>query len=507
VVERSGPIAAQGCGDGLSRRLRFAALMVVALACLASAPAALAGEATVSGSTLTYTDTAPAGVNTVTISLGGANYTIRDTGAGEAPVPVSPCTSVNATTVSCPAAGVTLVEVNVGGGSDTVTLSPPANPVPTNASLLGGPGVDILIGGTGNDFIDGGAGDDRNDDFQIGLNGGAGDDTIYQGTALDGSDIIDGGTGGDTVSYEDRTNPLTVDVSETGLNGGGEDIGGIPGAETDTIRNAENFVGGSADDVLIGNQFGNRLTGGQGADVLCGGTGADTVDYSDHPDGVSVNLNGTSGVDTNVQLANIRQDCKAITANEKAGAFLGKYDCVADDGSAYDAGVVAGGDCVGDDVDNVLGTPFNDVLIGSDPDPSLNVEPRIEPRGPNRLMGGGGDDTLDGLLGADVFEGGDGSDTVTYAGRTLPVTATIDGVADDGTTVAGDDGRLSDFDSFRQRHDSIGLDVENVIGGSAGDTFRGDADANLLVGGEGGDSINGGAGGDTLLGGGGGERK
>ena len=119
---------------------------------------------------------------------------------------------------------------------------------------------------------------------------------------------------------------------------------------------------------------------------------------------------------------------------------FGDRDCTADDG-AWD-GTTSEGDCVGEDVENIIGSSVNDVLVGNDIDPLEGRGPRIEPLGANRIEGGGGDDVMDGRGGPDVYEGGAGTDTVTYggseaagrafAGRTTSVNATIDGVANDG---------------------------------------------------------------------------
>src|SRR6185436_6283243 len=97
----------------------------------------------------------------------------------------------------------------------------------------------------------------------------------------------------------------------------------------------------------------------------------------------------------------------------------------------------------------------NDLLIGS---PGINV-----------LSGNGGDDTFDGQPGSDTFNGGAGTDTVSYADRTEPVSAGIDGFADDGELAEGD---------------NVQIDVENLMGGSGSDTFSGSAAANTLSGGD-----------------------
>jgi hypothetical protein len=106
--------------------------------------------------------------------------------------------------------------------------------------------------------------------------------------------------------------------------------------------------------------------------------------------------------------------------------------------------------------------------------------------GNDTLDGGWGNDTLDGGVGADVLKGGVGFDTVTYADRVAPITASIDGQANDGEAGEGD---------------NVGTDIESVVGGSAGDTLTGGPNADVLVGGAGDDTLSGLGGNDTLDGG------
>jgi Ca2+-binding RTX toxin-like protein len=120
------------------------------------------------------------------------------------------------------------------------------------------------------------------------------------------------------------------------------------------------------------------------------------------------------------------------------------------------------------------GPPGEDVLDGGDGRDELHGGP-----GGDRLEGGPENDRLDGGPSADAMTGGDGADLVLYVRRTAPVTATLNGVADDGEAGEGD---------------LIGADVERVDGGHAPD---------LIVGNGGANQFNGNGGDDTLLGGGG----
>lgn len=109
------------------------------------------------------------------------------------------------------------------------------------------------------------------------------------------------------------------------------------------------------------------------------------------------------------------------------------------------------------------------------------------------LSGGKGADWMRGGTSYDSFAGGgNGSsvtavDTVSYGGRTAAVTASINGAADDGDASG--------------EFDSIGSDVENLVGGTGADTLSGSSTANKVEGGGGTDTVSGEAGADRLYGG------
>ena len=174
------------------------------------------------------------------------------------------------------------------------------------------------------------------------------------------------------------------------------------------------------------------LEGGAAGDVHSGGAGTDTADYSARTYAVTADIDGA-----------------------------------ADDGETAEA------DNVRPDVERLVGGSADDTLVGN--------------AGANVLDGGDGDDSLDpGRGAADELIGAGGTDTVTYASRTLPVTADLDGVADDGEQGEGD---------------RIATSVENLTGGSGNDRLTGSAGVNTLNGGSGNDALDGGLGGDLLLGG------
>jgi uncharacterized repeat protein (TIGR01451 family) len=160
--------------------------------------------------------------------------------------------------------------------------------------------------------------------------------------------------------------------------------------------------------------------------------------------------------------------------------------------------VVSGG--AGDD--SLEGGSHDDALDGGPGNDFLSAG-----SGSDTVLGGPGDDTIDATGrstavadpcggipcppdAADTYSGGDGIDTITYDIRTDPVTATLDGVANDGAS---------------GEHDNVGADIENVTGGWGGDTIVGTDGANVLNGGPEAlgqpDSIDGRGGDDVLIGG------
>jgi uncharacterized delta-60 repeat protein/uncharacterized repeat protein (TIGR01451 family) len=140
----------------------------------------------------------------------------------------------------------------------------------------------------------------------------------------------------------------------------------------------------------------------------------------------------------------------------------------------------------GSGADNIDGGALGDVLAGG--------------TGSDTLKGGSdndsedageGDDTLDqeaAANGADSLYGGEGRDTIDFGARTIGVAVSLDDFPNDG-----------DF-AFGAR-DNVGLDVENVIGGSGSDMITGSDQPNDLAGGGDVDYLQGRGGDDTLRGG------
>ncbi len=324
-------------------------------------------------------------------------------------------------------------------------------------------GVSIQ-GGTDDDFVDRITGSENDDTLQgLGgddqLFGAGGNDTLVGGT---GADALDGGAGSDTADYS-GTAAVTVDLSQE-AEASGEDAGFIVLGDStagDKLRSIENLIGSDASDMLTGDDTVNTLTGGKGADTLVGGAGADFLDGVEGEDTVSYASSIAGGV--TVTLGTTTRDRLSGVPITVGGA-------------------AADGDADGDrlhDVENLIGSPLNDVLRGNS--------------AANRLAGLGAADTLIGAGGGDSMDGGEGLDTVSYGASGVGVT--LDLATIDAEGYASGTGGDAEGDRIR--------DVENIIGSDHADTLTGDADANTLTAGLGADKVSGGAGDDHVLGGGG----
>ena len=84
------------------------------------------------------------------------------------------------------------------------------------------------------------------------------------------NNVLNGGAGTDTVSYEHAGAAVAVSLATTAAQNTG-------GAGTDTLSGFENLMGSAFDDTLIGSTGANVLTGLAGNDTLNGGGGADTM--------------------------------------------------------------------------------------------------------------------------------------------------------------------------------------------------------------------------------------
>jgi Ca2+-binding RTX toxin-like protein len=328
--------------------------------------------------------------------------------------------------------------------------------------LIGsGRSADALEGGDGADAIWGdekepnwGGGDDT-------LRGGNGDDALYGDP---GADLLSGGPGHDRVDYfRHAGGTITLDdLPDDGASAEGDNVG----SDIEVVRGsgAADFIRGDEDANVIDGWWGSdEIAGGGGDDTLIAGDGADRLsggggddllrDYGSGPTSTWADVfAGGTGYD--VADFVFRSEDLTITLND-----------VDDDGAEGEH------DDVKSDVEEVIGGDGDDVLEGT--------------AGADLLDGKEGDDILAGLAGDDDLYGGDGFDLVWYGERTVAVAAELDGLPGDG--VAGED-------------DLIASDVEDLAGGAAGDLLVGNGHGNILFGGPGPDDLRPGGGEDLVFG-------
>ncbi len=313
---------------------------------------------------------------------------------------------------------------------------------------------DVLCGRGGNDLLLGRGGNDQ-------LLGGDGNDTLEGGL---GNDKLKGQAGTDTASYVGSLTSVTVNLA----NGAGS------GEGDDKLSAVENATGSPHNDTLVGDPSPNVLSGGEGNDSLSGGEGSDT-------------LAGEAGTDT---------------ANFFAATGSVDVDLLTDVATGQGADSLPG-------IENVIGSPQADTLAGDSGDNTVHggagtdtvsyaaatgpvavdlvndsgtgdgtdTLPAIE-----NVTGSPQADTLRGDPAQNVFDGGAGADTVSYATATGPVTVDLVNGSASG------DG-----------NDSLTA-VENVTGSAQADALIGDLGANTLVGGDGNDLLASGTGADDLSG-------
>ncbi len=215
------------------------------------------------------------------------------------------------------------------------------------------------------------------------INGDAGDDIIEGG---DGDDILDGGADTDTLSYENATAGVTVDLSDTAQQD-------TVGAGMDTISNFENLTGSAEDDMLTGTSGANIINGGDGDDTIDGRQGQDT-------------LNGGAGNDTFIYTFLDSQTFNGGDGNDTVEAINRAFN------SSNTIDLAAG-------FATFSGSNFEAFISIENYDSSSNSnsnEGVIGTFGANIITMGGGTNTIFGGYGNDTLDGGDGDDTLSYEG-------------------------------------------------------------------------------------------
>lgn len=280
--------------------------------------------------------------------------------------------------------------------------------------------VDRIATGTGDDIINGAGGNDI-------ISTSSGNDTINVGT---GNNTVDGGDGVDLLTYDGRSEDISLDLDST-PNGFGQYTVTVGTTQVDLVKGIENITTGSGDDTILGDAGANVINTGSGNDFLSGRGGIDT-------------LIGGDGIDT--------------VSYSYASSFA-TVDLAAGTGviNAFDQDSLA-------TIENIVGTNFDDVLSG---DANVNV-----------IEGGAGDDIINGRTGNDTLDGGTGNNTVSFADQISTVSLTL---ANSGNATATTGGG----DSITVRN------IQNIFGSGFSDYLVGNNVDNIIEGGNGNDVLDG----------------
>lgn len=394
-------------------------------------------------------------------------------------------------------------------------------------TLTGDAGANIIDGGIGNDIITSGLGADTlyggdgNDILSDGLEGaaklygGADDDTIIMTSNDNLLDLIDGGSGTDTLVWA-YAGSLRVDVN---LQLGTVNFYGPTAGTYVNFSGIENFTAAGTNNAYVyANNFDNIITGGSNL--------SDWVDYRYAIAGIYANLTtgvvtGGSGNDTLTGIEHLYMGSQfndTLIGNSSNNDINGGYGADYIDGAGgidtarydqYNNGSVTVS-LMAPSLNTALGIVFTDTAAG---DTLVNIEQLVGSGyndflygdgGANYLNGNGGDDVLEGMAGADSLEGAGGTDTASYANAGLAAagaatTATGVGVTVNLTTVAFVNGP-----AVTNSGDAAGdtfSNIENLTGSSFNDVLIGNSGANVIDGGFGDDELEGLAGADVYKGG------
>ncbi|MCB5188831.1 hypothetical protein LG200_12545 [Methylobacillus caricis] len=214
------------------------------------------------------------------------------------------------------------------------------------------------------------------------------------------------------------------------------------GAGNDTINGGagnDTIDSGGGDNILNGGSGNDRIISRDGSNTIDGGTGTDTVEYA-------------TSHSVYVDLRN--EETRDLTNNNLKDTLA--------------------------NIENIIGSGGDDLLIGD--------------QNANRIEGGAGNDTIEGIANTgtvgDTLIGGTGTNTISYEHATTTGTVTVNLATGKGQVGSSQEDTLSQF--------------THIIGSkAASNTLTGNNGNNEITGGDLADKLNGGSGNDTLIGGGG----
>jgi Ca2+-binding RTX toxin-like protein len=280
-----------------------------------------------------------------------------------------------------PSAGIRLDNVSCDGATLATTDS---------IAVTGSGFPDSLT--LSNDFAPGATSEAGASEIEVTVSLGAGGDTIRFAPDAGDDVLVFTATGVD--QFGDGDEDVTIDTATVEgvhvVGGPGQDVvdatlwpGGLVlqgGSEDDVL------LGGAQHDTLHGDGGNDIIEGGPGFDLLFGGAGDDVEDGGDGSDRFRQE-NAANGAD--LMIGGEGNDW-LVYDERSIGVTVTLDDGLANDGAPGE------GDNVGVDVEHVIGSSGDDVIIGSDV--------------ANALKGRGGDDFLQGKAGRDSLFCSSGDD-------------------------------------------------------------------------------------------------
>jgi hypothetical protein len=347
------------------------------------------------------------------------------------------------------------IPVSVDRAAATVPLPPSVVP---GATFAGGPGADLIYA----------------TDFVVEINGGDGDDELWAEStrSLIGTPAAPPAppapipptprSSSATASQASAVcPPPDVPGGPFYCGTGNQTFDGGPGGDivfgergNDTLRGGfgnDLLYGGIGDDVLRGDEDNDLVSGGFGFDDVHGQTENDLVRGDGTGDAA---LRGGVGTDTLSFSTGVTPGFDAnpdglFTDSAEKGVWVELGSTVetrfARNGEArYGGGTEPADDTITGDFENVIGTPFDDYIVGSDGANAIYAG-----GGADVVLGGGGGDTLYGGAAGDHLDGGEATGNTVDGGpgsdycRNDDTTASCERTDTDGGLVLRDQAMIS----------------------------------------------------------------
>jgi Ca2+-binding RTX toxin-like protein len=337
-------------------------------------------------------------------------------------------------------------------------------------NVIGTAGDDVIRGNDLDNRLEGRGGNNV-------LDGGLGDDTLIGGSGIDAADY----TSHDSLAVQ-RGEQYVIALGLSGRAGSftlsqpGSRPVPLEVVESDVLIGIENVNGSNHAETITGNERANTLDGRGGSDILDGGFGDDL-------------LIGNGGTDTasylshDGLLADGSPDVISLGNGTSDGSYT-RFQALGPIRQAVETDVLRS-------IENVTGSDSDEVINGND--------------GINVLDGRGGNDIIDGGLGNDTLIGNGGIDTASYLSHDatpLPEGGELDAIT---LGLGGADGSYSRnqivLNLFRTLETDVLRGFENATGSNKNEIIIGNERDNVLDGRGGTDIIDGGLGNDVIIGG------